>query len=165
MKTGRKGIKTVLLVIFLLFLIVFAGFLRDYLFKSINALLRAWDYDQDYFLPAPLSFLENYEYDTLVNMKWMLTFLFSFIYLFISIASLKMVFGDHRYRRLCIYTYAAVMLLSGIFIGCGMLFSKPEKMYEFARYLMGMAQSPLVLMILIPALKLSEKEKNKSKSS
>jgi hypothetical protein len=33
------------------------------------------------------------------------------------------------------------------------------KMYEFARYFMGIAQSPLVLMILIPVFKISKKEK------
>jgi hypothetical protein len=162
-KTSKKGIKTAIFVIILLFLVVGTGFLRDYLFKSVNALLKAWDYDQDYYLPAPLSFLENYEYNTLVNLKWLMTLIFSIIYLFISIFSLKLIFHDHRYRRLCIYTYAAIILLSGLFIGWGMIAGKPEKMYEFARYLMGMAQSPIVLMILIPALKLSEKEKTESK--
>ncbi len=52
-----------------------------------------------------------------------------------------------------------IIILSAIFIALGFLFSGASaKMYEFARYLMGMLQSPLILMILIPAFKLAEKE-------
>jgi hypothetical protein len=129
----------------------------------VNALLRAWDNDQDYYLPSPLSFLENYEYDTLVNIKWLLTLIFSLIYFVIGIFSLRLVFGDNRYLGLLITAYLSVIVLSVMFIGTGMLFSGVSaKMYQFARYLMGMAQSPIILMILIPALKLSEKEKEQS---
>jgi hypothetical protein len=165
MKLTWINIRTWLSAITMVFLLVFFGYLRDYLFKSVNALLKAWDYDRDYYLPAPLSFLENYDYNTLVNLKWLMTLIFSLIYLVLCVASLRIVFKSHRYLRLAIFTYVAIIILSGLFILAGMVFSgSSEKMYEFARYIMGMAQSPLILMILIPALKLSEKEKAKSET-
>ncbi|MFL5763715.1 MAG: XrtX-associated membrane protein [Bacteroidia bacterium] len=166
MTKGRKSIKFFIYATLLLSLIILSGYFRDYIFKSINALLRAWDNDQDYFLPAPLSFLENYDYDTLVNLKWLLTLLFSLFYFLLSVWALRLLFGDHRYRKLCLLTYAGIITISGIFIASGYMFTGiSEKMYEFARYLMGMAQSPVLLMILIPALKLSEKEKAQRRNS
>lgn len=62
-----------------------------------------------------------------------------------------------------ILTYVGIIILSAVFTTIGYLFEgTSEKMYEFARYLMGMAQSPIVLMILIPTFKLSEKENFKT---
>lgn len=143
--------------------VILSGYIRDSTFKSMNALLRAWDLNQDYYLPRFLSFMENYEYDTIVNLKWLLTFLFSILYLIFSAIAVKLVFDNRKYLKITIFTYLGIMLFSGLFILSGYLFKgSSEKMYEFARYLMGMAQSPVLLMILIPAFKISEKEKNKT---
>lgn len=143
--------------------VILSGYLRDSIFKSMNALLRAWDLDQDYYLPRFLSFLENYEYNTIVNLKWVLTLLFSFLYLLFSVIAVKLIFDNRKYLKITFFTYIGIIIFSGLFILLGYIFNgTSEKMYEFARYLMGMAQSPVLLMILIPAFILSEKEKNKT---
>lgn len=163
MKSKSNVIRTALSITIITILVILTGYLRDSVFKTINALLRSWDLGQDYFLPPFLSFLENYEYDTLVNLKWLLTLLFSILYLMLSIFTVKLIFNDRKYFKITIWTYAGIIILSGFFIVIGYIFSgTSEKMYEFARYLMGMAQSPIVLMILIPTFKLSEKEKFKT---
>lgn len=163
MKSKLVVIKTVISIIIISILLILTGYLRDSIFKTINALLRSWDLEQDYFIPPFLSFLENFEYETLENLKWLLTLLFSILYLILSIFAIKLVFKDRKYIKIAILTYVGIIILSGIFIISGYLFtSTSEKMYEFARYLMGMAQSPIVLMILIPTFKLSEKEKFKT---
>lgn len=163
MKSKLGVIKTVISIIIISILLILTGYLRDSIFKTINALLRSWDLEQDYFIPPFLSFLENFEYETLENLKWLLTLLFSILYLILSIFAIKLVFKDRKYIKIAIFTYVGIIILSGIFIISGYLFtSTSEKMYEFARYLMGMAQSPIVLMILIPTFKLSEKEKFKT---
>ncbi len=165
-KSKRSSILRSIALIFLTVSIIFLGYLRDSIFKSINALLRAWDLNQDYYLPRFLSFLENYEYNTLVNIKWLLTLLFSIFYLFFSLLAMKLLFNNRKYFKITLFTYLGIIILSGLFIIAGYLFeSSSEKMYEFARYLMGMAQSPIVLMILIPTFKLSEKENNKTSNT
>lgn len=159
---GRSTYSNIALLI-LAILVIFSGFLRDSIFKSMNALLRAWDLDQDYYLPRFLSFLENYEYSTIVNLKWALTLLFSALYLVFSLIAVKLIFESRKYFKITLFTYLGIIILSGIFITAGYVFKgTSEKMYEFARYLMGMAQSPILLMILIPTFKISEKEKNKT---
>lgn len=162
MKRNSERLKKAVFISLILIISVLLGYLRDSVFKSINALLRAWDLDQNYSLPSFLSFLENYEYNTLVNMKWVLTFIVSFCYLLIALVTIKVLFHQKKYLKITTLTYAGVLVISGIFILIGLVFThSSEKMYEFARYLMGMAQSPIILMILIPAFKLSEKENNK----
>lgn len=150
-------------ILFIAIAAIALGFLRDSIFKTINSLLRAWDLDQDYFLPPLLNFLENFQYDTLVNLKWILTLLFSLLYLLLSLITIKMLFGNRNFFKITIWSYVAILLVSGILITIGYVFKgTTEKTYEFARYLMGLAQSPLILMILIPAFKLSEKEIDKT---
>ncbi len=121
--------------------------------------MQAWDEDMDYDMPSSLDFFKNYEYGTLINIKWGLTLVFSVVYLFISVITIKLVFNNKKYVRLAVATYIGITLISGFFIGFGHLFHPhSEKMYSLARYLMGMVQSPVLLMILIPAFMLNKKE-------
>lgn len=159
-----KSIKKTVFILLIFLLILLSGYLRDFIFKKINALLQAWDYDFDYQLPAGLQFLNNYEYDTVVNVKWLLTFLFWGLYLFISIITIRLLFRNRQlFLKITVGIYSVILLISGIFMSVGFVFSPlAENMYEFSRYLMGMAQSPLILMILIPVFSLYEKgQKNK----
>ena len=162
-KSNQSKIKRNLILIIMAILAVLTGYLRDTVFKTINAILRAADLEQDYFLPAFISFLQNFEYQTLVNLKWFLTLFFSLLYLILSIIIIKTLFKDSKYLKITTLTYIGVLLISAGFIAAGLIFkNSSEKMYEFARYLMGMAQSPIILMILIPTFKLMEKEINKT---
>ncbi len=155
MKQTKRYISLFLIIISLLFV----GFYRDFVFKNINALLQAWDADMDYQMPTSLQFLTKYEYHTLENIKWGLTLLFAIIYLAIALITIKFLFNNKKFSRLTIYTYIAITVVSALIMAIGHLFpSITDKMYSLARYLMGMAQSPIIVMILIPAFKLSEKE-------
>lgn len=148
---------------FIAFIAIALGYLRDSIFKTINALLRAWDLEEDYFLPTFLKFLENFEYETLINLKWLLTFIFTALYLFFSLITIKVLFQNRTFMKITLFVYIALLIVSGGFMMFGYFFDgTAEKMYTFARYLMGLAQSPLILMILIPAFKLSEKEIDKT---
>ena len=163
MENKPNGFKKTLTLFAIVIIAIVLGFFRDSIFKNINALLKAWDMDRDYYLPSYLSFLENYEYETLSNVKWFLTMFFCILYLFLSVFTIKLLFFNKKYQKITVFTYLGIIALSAFFIFIGIIWkSNAEKMYEFARYLMGMAQSPIVLMILIPTFKLSEKEKTKT---
>lgn len=158
-----KSFKKYILLALIISLLLFFGYYRDFVFKNINGLLKAWDYNITYSLPPSLQFFENYDYDTLSNIKWLLTLLFSIIYLLIALKTIRLLFENKKYTRITLIAYIAVTMVSALCIAAGLIFKNTsETMYEFARYLMGMAQSPIILMILIPAFKLSEKEKLKT---
>ena len=157
--------KKIIHITLILISIVFFSFYRDFLFKSINALLQAWDYDMDYPIHTTLSFLKKYEYSTVYNFKWFLTLFFSGIFLFVLIWTIKVLFNNKRYRTVAILSYLIITILSALFMSVGYFFTdSAEKMYEASRFLMGMAQSPIILMILIPIFLLSEKEKMNRKA-
>jgi len=158
-----KKAKSIFFYLLMICILLLSGFYRDFVFKRINALLQAWDHDMSYEMPNGLRFLENYDYDTIVNLKWLLTLLFSTLYLIIAIIVIRYAFHNKKYVKITVASYAGIIVFSGIFIMTGLLFKgSSEKMYEFARYFMGMAQSPIVLMVLIPAFTLYEKEKDKA---
>ena len=154
-----RSLKKKILFLLIICILLFLGYYRDFVFKNINALLKAWDFNMDYSMPLSLGFLKNYNYDMLVNIKWLLTLLFSLIYMSVAIITINLFFKNRNYIKITIAVYIGITILSGLFIAVGYLVEgSSEKMYEFARYLMGMLQSPIILMILIPAFKLSEKE-------
>ena len=155
-------IKKYILFALIISALLFFGYSRDLIFKSINKILQSSDHHTIDTLPRFLQFLENYDHTTLLNIKWLLTILFSLIYLAITIIAIQLLFKNKKYIRIIFTVYIVIILISALFIGLGLLFKNTsETMYEFARYLMGIAQSPIVLMILIPAFKLSEKEEIK----
>lgn len=153
-----KKLRIIAFYLLIILLLLAVGYYRDFVFKSINALLQAWDSEVDYYITPSLSFIENYEYETIVRLKWLLTMIFSLAYLGISLLAVKFIFDRRSFMKITVFVYMAITALSGCLILIGMIIGSQEKMYEFARYFMGMAQSPLVLMILFPVFKLAEKE-------
>ncbi|HEX8517710.1 MAG TPA: hypothetical protein VF868_16040 [Bacteroidia bacterium] len=153
-----KKTRLILFYIFLILLLIGLGYYRDFVFKSTHALLRAWDLETDYYIHPSLSFLENYEYETIVNLKWVFTILFSIAYLSATLIAVKFIFHNKKFMIITVWVYTGIVLLSGLLMLIGIISGSTENMYEFARYFMGMAQSPLILMILFPLFKLAEKE-------
>jgi hypothetical protein len=146
----------------IVFALVFLSFYRDYFFRCINALLMAWDYNMDYPMPGHLKFFEQFDYSTIVNLKWLFTFLFALFFYLISIFSIHFHFSSRNYNRITTIVFIGLFVFSAFFIGAGLILpSLSERMYEFARFLMGLAQSPFILMVLIPAFMLAEREKQK----
>src|SRR5579864_8801694 len=112
MKRAKKYFYLFLIIAYLLFV----GFYRDFVFKNINYLMQAWDENLDFSMPSSLRFFENFEYSTLIKIKWVLTILFAIIYLVVSIITLKLLFNNKKYSRITIFTYIGITLVSGLFI-------------------------------------------------
>lgn len=158
MKLQKKSVFILLIIVCLLLL----GFYRDFFFKNINALIQSHELNVGFSMPSSLSVFDNVEYTSLIKIKWILTIAFSVFHLLISIIAIKILFENKKYIRITIGVYIALTLVSAIFITTGYFFPGiSQNMYSFSRYLMGMAQSPLILMILIPAFKISERESTK----
>lgn len=157
----KRSAKKYILLILVVCAILLLGYYRDFVFKTINALLQAMDYNATFTLPTSLKFLDHLTYGGLIKLKWVLTLLFTMVYLGVSLFTIKLIFDRKIFNRITIAVYAVVVLLSGLLMLAGYVFSGLSgTMYEPARYLMDLAQSPVILMILIPAFKLSGQELN-----
>lgn len=157
----RLKLKKSFLLTLTIISIIGAGFLRDFLFKFINGQLYiVYYYQTQTPVPPPLSFLLQLNYSQLYYLKWFLTFLFTGIYFLLSCITLHLLFNNKNYFKVCFVIYLFVFILSFLFMSIGYLIKDYSNMYYLARQFMGFLQSPFILMMLIPALKLYERQKD-----
>jgi hypothetical protein len=132
-----------------------SGLFRDFVFMNVNEQIRVVYYHSpDSVLAPSMKFLEQYSYSTLYYAKWGLTFLFTFLFMGLTLGFVRLLFKEKRFIRLTLWAYAFLFVAAGLFFLGGFLAGHSENGYTVARFLMGMAQGPIVLMVLIPAFKL-----------
>ena len=134
------------------FLLATTGYIREFLFVNINEQLSFLWYGHETSNMSPtLSFLNGFDYWTIYYLKWALTGLFSIIYLIETSLALKHLFNSF-YARETVFLYLILISISTIlFVGYS-IFHKADDGYLLSRFFMGLAQSPVPLMILIPAI-------------
>ena len=128
------GFKQKLIISVLAVLIIAVGFLRDFVFVSINQVIESGNDTDKKFL----------------MIKWALTAVFSAYYLANTCALLYFIFQSRKYMMLAVYSYGVLVSASILAATAGSLFSSFHSIYPFVRTIMGIAQSPIIAMILIP---------------
>lgn len=147
----EKLIKLVLFII----IIVASGFLRLYLFENINHQLAYLYYEKDIsYVTAELSFIKDYSYSSLMWVKWVLTILFTIVYLMLTLGVIRILFSNKEFIHITLFIFAIIIFVSFLLYSVLGFFNESVIGYRLARFCMGVVQSPLPLMILIPALKL-----------
>ncbi|MFI5149124.1 MAG: hypothetical protein ACHQRM_05280 [Bacteroidia bacterium] len=148
-----------MLLVLLVAIFIATGFFREFVFHNVNAQIRASYYGhKDTDLDPSMLFLESYTYMRLYYLKWVLTFLFSLVFMGYTLALIALFFPVKKYLRWVLITYALLFLTAAVFWTGGYLANHSEKGYLIARFLMDMTQSPIMLIVLIPALKLLKKD-------
>jgi hypothetical protein len=129
---------------------------RTLFFHLHDKLLRS-----GYFLI--LLFLKKLDYAQLTQLKWILTVLFYLIYFGITYLLISAIFKNKTYNLITIASHLVFFLIAGIFYLVGVFTGKGLEGYTLSREFMGILQSPLLLMILIPTFILSDRQKNLQK--
>lgn len=147
---------------YLLFFTVFAilGFSREFLFVNINDQLYSLYYHyNDYKFPKSLIFLQNLQYSTLYYLKYPLTILYFLAYFFSSFFAVKLICIDKKNAVWVVYIYLILLALAGISMAYNYFIHNQlgGDEYTFSRWLMGIAQSPLVAFFTIASGKLYNK--------
>jgi hypothetical protein len=149
------NLKKAVLLVLLIAVFLTCGFFRDYVFLNVNEEMRVTYYHStDSTLAPGMKFLESYSYSQMYYIKWALTFLFSFLFMLLTMAFVRLFFPERKYLVWTLFTYLALVAFAALFWFGGFLANDSEKGYIFSRFLMGMAQSPVVLMVLIPSFRL-----------
>ncbi len=131
-------------------ILVLMGFFREFMFKNINVLLFNSLHKRDYKVPSFFDFMQHWSYYSLYTFKWVLTFLFCSLFFWNQWLLLKKIFGEKNIRIWLIYFYLILLLLSIFAFATGYLIHNPEEGYLFSRKFMGLLQSPVPVMFLIP---------------
>lgn len=150
----KKKLKITAFVLLLLLM----GFFRESFFVNINSALYDKYYHENNHLIANLfSFLKNLSYQTIYVAKWFITPVFVLAYWFVQKRFLLVLFGEKKVVRWLSVLYLSLFLLAGIFFMVGWAFGNIEGGYTFSRLFMGLLQSPVPCMILIPVTYLYKK--------
>ena len=136
-------------LIFWVIILFSVGFIRDFIFISINDRLGT----PIGTLPFSLYAFDNPYY----ILKWVLTQAFCDVYLIIACFIIYVIYKNKKYIKITVAFYVSFMVVSLISLGIGHLFKNDAMGYRFARDLMGLVQSPALVMIMVPAFKLLNK--------
>ena len=139
-------------------LLLVLGFGRDFVFVNLNYQASKVYYHQqyEYKIPTLLSFIETWSYTKLYYAKWGLTILFTVVYALITYLFINAIFNSKLFNKLTIFIYLVIIGCAFIAFLLGYFLGDSLKGYTISRQLMGIVQSPLVLMFLLPALYLNK---------
>lgn len=147
---------------YILFIVLFAilGFSREFLFVNTNnQLFKLYYHNEDIKIPKSLDFITHLEYSTLYYLKYVFTIIYFLAYLFTSYFAVKLICNDKKNAKWILYIYTILLVLSGISMSYNYLINNQLNgdEYTFSRWLMGIAQSPLVAFFIIASSKLYNK--------
>ncbi|MFO0322710.1 MAG: hypothetical protein ACK504_09820 [Bacteroidota bacterium] len=138
--------------IFFLFLFALLGFSREFIFVNINNLLfKIYYHNDSIIIPDSLSFLSNYNYSFIYYLKYLLTFLYYILYFLISFYAVKIICNNKSITHYIVYIYAILLLLASFIMAYNYIINRSlvGDEYTLSRWLMGIAQSPLVAFFTI----------------
>lgn len=147
---------------YIFFITVFAllGFSREFLFVNTNnQLFKLYYHNEDIKIPESLEFITHFQYSTLYYVKYLFTIIYFLAYLLTSYFAVKHICLNKKNTQWVIYIYAILLVLSGISMAYNYLINNQLNgdEYTFSRWLMGIAQSPLVAFFMIASSKLYNK--------
>lgn len=147
---------------YILFIILFAilGFSREFLFVNTNnQLFKLYYHDEDIKIPTSLDFITHFQYSTLYYLKYVFTIIYFLAYLLTSYFAVKLICQNKKNAQWIIYIYSILLVLSGISMTYNYFINNQLNgdEYTFSRWLMGIAQSPLVAFFTIASSKLYNK--------
>jgi hypothetical protein len=147
----------VLFVLAVIVCLVSLGFIREHVFVNLNYQSAKVVYHDDfgYTLPASMTWLEGMSYAQLYWLKFPLTLLFAILYFAVSWVTVKRFFRGRRFIRWTVLVYALMFLVSLLLFLAGYFIGKYEAFYSVSRYIMGIQQSPLLLMLLALAFNMA----------
>jgi len=130
----------------------FLGFSREFVFVNINnQLYKTYYKNNDIFISKSLTFLSNYNYETLYYAKYPLTVLYVVMYFTVSFYSVKIICDNKKITRWIVYIYSLLFTLSSFTMLYNYIINNQlsGEEYTFSRWLMGIAESPLVAFFTI----------------
>lgn len=134
-----------------LFLLVFLGYVREYVFVSVNLKIQQVYYKSNeniHLIPLWTKRLNSFSYTELLNLKWILTFVFILLFWLIGFTLFKTFKFDKNQIKLYSIALIGLMIVSLLFYFVGdAIFNKVHIGYHIARNITGFLQSPLPILI------------------
>lgn len=131
-----------------LIIIFFIGYLRETIFLVLNSVLNKYPFPYNNSYVSPPNFLYSYSSQTLITVKWVLTFGFSIIFFMVSWVLIHFYFKNRSFNKITIWAYLFLVGVSFLTAALGILLGNFDETYTLSRFVIGLAQSPLIPLVL-----------------
>lgn len=156
---------TYFLLFFLLF--AFSGYYRQKFFLAYNHLMYIKYYNQP--TDAPLDniagMFNNTSYQTMYYLKYPLTILSVAVFFLLNFLAVKYTSNEKKLLKWLTYTYALLLSLAAVSMLYGYFIHQrlQDDEYTLSRWLLGIAQSPLIALIIIASGQLLQHQQTPEK--
>lgn len=146
-----------------IFLATFAllGYAREFFFVHINNIMyqKYYHVGSNLNTPPVMQIFFRFSYESLYYSKYVYTVLWTSLFLFMNYFALKKLTENRFLVRLLFLTYLLMIMLAGISMAFGLVVNGhwQDDEYTLSRWLMGIAQSPIICLILLASEKLYHK--------
>ncbi|MCB9173564.1 MAG: hypothetical protein H6587_12695 [Flavobacteriales bacterium] len=145
------------IVIIILF---FIGYVREAIFLVINSVLKKYPFPYNSSYITPPKFLYNYSASNLLTIKWVLTFGFSLIFSLITLLLVNFYFKNKMFNLITVRIYLSLIIVSFLLSLIGMMFNNFDETYAISRFVIGLAQYPLLPLVLFVLFYFKSKQTN-----
>lgn len=150
-----------------IFVLLVVGYFREIIFVHINlqrtqVYYNETDADYGYEFPLWLQFLKSMTYNQLNNMKWLMTLAYFIFYFLISLYLVNSIFKNKIYNKITVAVHMLFLIAAAFSYVIGHFSGKGLEGYTLSRALMGILQSPVLIMLLIPAFILDQRQNLKN---
>lgn len=149
------------------FLIIFGviGYVRERFFEHLNIIMAGTYRGTDEYailntkIPPLMIPFSKLSYPTLYYSKYLYTLIWVVIFFSISYFALKKLAVNKNILKFLTWSYLLLLILAGISMAIGYLINSTLKNdeYTLSRWLLGIAQSPIICLILLASEKLYSK--------
>lgn len=133
--------------------IVLLGSLREFIFVNINYQLKYLYYEQaESYAHSFFDFLNNYSYAEIYYSKWWLMAIFTILFWVCSLLIVYFLKPERKWLKWMTLMYATLIVAAGIIFFFGWVFGQIDGGYAISRLVLGVAHSPLPVMIMALAM-------------
>jgi hypothetical protein len=134
--------------IYLTISIVILGFIRGYIFGNVNWIYKTLTGGRMNQAREEFQFLLSWSPWQILILKWIMTFVFIFLFALLSYLIIKIYFKDETFSKITLLLFIGIFVASGVLFIIGKIFNVSGDIYHIIRSLMGLGQSFMPLMIL-----------------
>lgn len=147
-------------IILFLLLFGFLGYCREFFFVNLNNIMyRKYYGHTDIPVPSVMGLFDTFSYQTLYYSKYIYTLIWTLLFFCLNYLALKNLGSGKNLVRFLIYSYILLLFLAAVSMTYGYFINGrlQDDEYTLSRWLMGIAQSPLICLILLASEKLYNK--------
>lgn len=148
---------------FIFFIVLFGvlGYFREFFFVHLNIILFEKYYHSTSEAPFPeiMNVFRNFSFETLYYSKYPFTVLWVSVFFLANFFALKKLSSTIQLTKFLIYAYGVMFALVALSYIYGYFFNNGviDDEYTLSRWLMGIAQSPIICLLLLASEKLYNK--------